>query len=65
MLSDFNMALFNWTQNSLSENNLQIQAAPRTEAAICFFYGAPSTQQFYRAKCFKSFSKFELLIKFG
>ena len=55
MLIDFNLTLFNLTQNSFSETHLQIQAAPRIEGAICFFYGAPGTQNFYRVKCFKSF----------
>ena len=38
MLVDFNL-----TQNSLSETHLQIQAAPRIDVAICFFYGPPCT----------------------
>ena len=40
MLVDFNLTPFNLTQNSLPETYLQIQAAPRIEVAICFFYGA-------------------------
>ena len=55
MLIDFNLTLLNSTQNSLSETHSQIQAAPRIEVTICFFYGAPSTQHFYLVKCFKSF----------
>ena len=55
MLVGFNLALLNLTQNSLSETHLQIQAAPRIEVAICFFYGAPWTQHFCRVKCFKYF----------
>ena len=46
MLVDFNLTLLNLTTNSLPETNLQIQAAPRKEVAICFFYGAPCTQRF-------------------
>ena len=55
MLVDFNLALFNSEENSLPETFLEIQDAPRIEVAICFFYGAPGTQHFYRIKCFKSF----------
>ena len=47
MLVDFSLTLLNLTSNSLPETHLQIQAAPRKEVAICFFYGAPYTQHFY------------------
>ena len=47
MLVDFILTLLNLTQNSLPETDLQIQAAPRIEVAICFFYGAPFTQHFH------------------
>ena len=36
MLIDFTLTLLNF-----SETHLQIQAAPRTEVTIYFFYGAP------------------------
>ena len=49
----FNLTLLNLTQNSLSET--QIQAAPRIEVAICFFYGPPYIQHFNGAKSFKPF----------
>ena len=55
MLIDFNLVTLSLTQNSLSETHLLIQAAPRIEVAICFFYRVPCTQDFYRVKCFKSF----------
>ena len=54
MLTDFNLRLLNFTQNSLPETYLQIHAAPQKEAA-CFFYGVPCTKHFYRFKCSKSF----------
>ena len=54
MLVDFNLTLLNLTQNSLPGTYLQIQAAPQIEAAICFSYGAPCTQNFHRIKCPKS-----------
>ena len=55
MLLDFNLTLLNLTQNAILETHLQIQAAPRIEVVICFFYGAPCKQHFYRVKCSKSF----------
>ena len=55
MLADFNLTLFNLTQNFLPETHLHIQTAHRVYIAICFFYGAPCTQQFYRVKFSKSF----------
>ena len=55
MLTDFNLRLLNFTQNSLPETYLQIHAAPQKEVAICFFYRVPCTQHFYRFKCSKSF----------
>ena len=55
MLVDFNLTLLNFTQNSLPETHLQIQAAPRIEVAMCFYYGEPCTQHFYSIKCSKSF----------
>ena len=36
MLIDFSLTLLN-----LCETHLQVQAAPRIEVTICFFYGAP------------------------
>ena len=36
MLIDFTLTVVN-----LSETYLQIQATPRIEVTICFFYGAP------------------------
>ena len=39
MLVDFNLTVSNLTLISLPETNLQIQAAPRKEVVICFFYG--------------------------
>ena len=50
----FHLTLLNFTQNSLAKTHLEIQAAPRIEVAICFFYGEPCTQHFYRVKCSKS-----------
>ena len=47
--------LINLLQNSLSETRLQIEAAPRIEVAICFFYGPPYTQHFKGAMSFKPF----------
>ena len=47
MLVDSSLTLLNLTPNSLPETPLQIQAVPRKEVAICFFYGAPCTQHFY------------------
>ena len=55
LLVDFNLTLLNLRPNSVPETHLQIQAAPRIEVAICFFYEAPCTQQFYCVKCSKSF----------
>ena len=55
MLVDFNLALLNLAPNSVPETHLQIQAAPRREVLICFFYEAPYKQHFYSDKCFKSF----------
>ena len=56
MLVDFILTLLNLTQNSLPETDLQIQAAPRIEVAICFFFGAPCTHRFVKhpVKCPKS-----------
>ena len=54
MLVDVILTLLNLTENSLPETDLQIQAAPRVEEAICFFYGAPCTEHFHRVKCPKS-----------
>ena len=51
MLVDFNLTLL----NSIPGTHLQIQAASRIEVVICFFYGAPCKQHFYRVKCSKSF----------
>ena len=54
MLVDFILTLPNLTRNSLPETDLQIQAAPRIEVAICFFYGVPCTEHFRRVNCPKS-----------
>ena len=51
MLVDFILTLLNFTQNSLPETDLQIQATFRIEVATCFFYGAPCTQHFHSVKC--------------
>ena len=53
MLVDFNLTLLDLTLNSLPKTHLKIQAAPRIEVPICFFYGEPCTQHFYSAKCSK------------
>ena len=55
MLVCFNLTLLNLTQNSLPKTHLQIQVPTRIEVVICFFYGAPSTKQFYSVKWSKSF----------
>ena len=54
MLVGFHLTLLNLTQNSLAKTHLEIQAAPRIEVAICFFYGELCTQHFYSVKCSKS-----------
>ena len=54
MLVDFHLTLLNLTQNFLAKTQLEIEAPPRIEVAICFFYGEPCTQHFCSVKCSKS-----------
>ena len=56
MLVGFNLTLVNLTLNSPPETHVQVQAAPRKEKGIFFFYGAPVTQHFFDIKCSKFFT---------
>ena len=55
MLVDINLILLNLTQNSLPEIHLEIQSAPWTKVAVCFFYGEPCTHHVCSVKYSKSF----------